>query len=124
MKIRLHFLHGNTRELELHYDQKSYRHDVIVEINGLFYEVYFFMYTEMGYEMSNDGYFSFPGLILLDEISTPKIITAVRQLATNGYFDAFKGHKELPLNDDRFMHRWYITGKDSTKDMATIALDI
>lgn len=107
MNVVIYFLNGNDSEAESHYRQKEYRNDVIVEIDNLFYEVYFFVYDSLEYELTNDGFFSFPGIIILDEISNEKIYTAINKLIDYNYFTNFIGHKAFPVNK-RFMDRWYL----------------
>lgn len=109
MKVTVYFLNGNTELMENHYSQKEYRDDIIVEIDGLFFEVYFFVEGMLKYEMTNDGFFSFPGIIILDEMSSMKIINSIEKLIDYGYFNSFVGHRTLPLNE-RFVNRWYLTG--------------
>jgi hypothetical protein len=106
MSIIIHFLNGNNISIQNHYQQKEYRDDVVVEIDGLFYEVYFFVEGIMKYEMTNDGFFSFPGLIVLDEINNDKIYTAIDKLIDLHYFDHFIGKEKFPLNN-RFNQGWY-----------------
>jgi hypothetical protein len=107
MSISIHFLNGNDLSTQDHYLQKGYRDDIIIEINGLFYEVYFFADGSTKYEMTKDGFFSFPGMIVLDEIIHDKILLSVNRLLDYGYFEMFKGHTEFPLNK-RFMQKWYL----------------
>ena len=106
MSVVIHFLNGNDNHIQSHYFQKEYRDDVIVEINARFYEVYFFVKEVMEYEMRKDGFFSFPGLIILDEISNEKICIAINNLVDIGYFNFFVGYAEIPYNN-RFIHKWY-----------------
>jgi hypothetical protein len=103
----MHFLNGNDLSTQNHYLQKGYRNDVIIEISGLFYEVYFFADWSIKNEMSTEGFFSFPGMIVLDEIIHGKILLSINSLLDYGYFDMFKGHTEFPLNK-RFMHKLYL----------------
>ena len=60
--------------------KRSYRDDIIIEISGLFYEVYFFADGSIKYEMTKDGFFSFPGMIVLDEIIHEKILLSINSL--------------------------------------------
>ena len=115
MTVIIHFLNGNDIEMEIHYRQKEYRNDVILEINGLFYEVYFFVYDSFKYELTQDGFFSLPGIIVLDEISNKKIYTAINSLIDHNYFDNFIGQNTMPINS-RFMDRWYLNNFNYTLD--------
>jgi hypothetical protein len=72
MSVVVHFLNGNDAAIEAHYSQKSYRNDIVVEIDAAFYEVCFFTPSALEYEMTKAGYFSIPGMIILDEISSEK----------------------------------------------------
>jgi hypothetical protein len=107
MSVIIHFRNGNDMPMEVHYREKEYRDDVIVEIDKKFYEVYFFVADTLEYEMTRDGFFSLPGLIILDEISSEKIYKAVNYLVDIHYFDSFNAHRELPLNNT-FASKWYI----------------
>lgn len=105
MPVILHFTAGNNLSSEFHYLEKGYRNDIIVEINGRFYPVYFFLEDTLKYEMT-DLCFSFPGLIILNEISSDKIIYSIIYLYDLGYFSHFTGYDSIPLNSD-FQHSWY-----------------
>jgi hypothetical protein len=105
MSIIIHFFNGNDETIEMHYSQKEYRNDVIIEINHVFYEVYFFVKDALEYEMRKDGFFSLPGLIILDEISNDKIINAIKELFILGYFDSFKGYSDKL--DNKFANKFY-----------------
>lgn len=124
MEVSVHFLNGNSASMELHYSQKEYRDDVIVEIDKRFYEVYFWDAGAIQNEMTNEGFFSFPGMIILDEISSEKILNAISILTRKGFFDYFSGNEIMPVNN-RFGHRWYLyVGPDSNADyMETIRLE-
>lgn len=104
--MKIYFLNSNTLEIENHYFDKEYRDDIIIEIKGLYYEVYFFTKDALEYEMTKDGFFSFPNMIILEEITTEKIINSVTYLNHKGFFDRFKGEKELNQRR-RFIHGWY-----------------
>jgi hypothetical protein len=67
--IKVHFLNGGYHDIEQHYNIKEYRDDVVVEIGSLFYEVYFYTPNSLHYEMNDKGLFSYPGIIILDEIT-------------------------------------------------------
>ena len=99
-------MNGNDKSIEDHYSQKEYRNDTILEIHGKFYEVYFFVSDSLEYEMRKDGFFSLPGLIILDEISNEKIYTALNYLIDIGYFDSFTPYNEIPINKT-FANKWY-----------------
>ena len=105
MEVIIHFLNGNDVSLQNHYTHKGYRDDIIVEISGLYYEVYFYVDGNMHYEMRYD-FFSFPGLIVLDVITNEKIFSSLRQLIDLKYFDYFIGKDVFPLNK-RFQDVWY-----------------
>lgn len=106
MSIIIHFLNGNDKSMQSHYFRKEYRNDVVVEINSSFYEVYFYVEGSMQYEMTGDGFFALPGLIVLDEISNEKIYASIAYLAGIGYFSQFVGYQVLPYAN-RFMKAWY-----------------
>lgn len=106
MTVNIYFFNGNNAAIEAHYAEKEYRNDIVVEIENRFYEVYFFTKDALEYEMRKDGFFALPGIIILDEISAAKIITAVQFLSNSGFFDTFKGYDENPINNG-FAHRWY-----------------
>src|ERR1700739_4554649 len=107
MNVIIHFLNGNDLAIQDHYREKEYRTDVIVQIGSLYYEVYFFVFDSLQYELTKDGFFSFPGLIVLDEITNSKIYAAIDQLIDHKYFEAFIGKKDFPLNN-RFLNSWYL----------------
>ena len=65
--------------------------------------------------MRKDGFFSFPGLVILAEISNHKIYNAILNLYKMGYFDSFRGYSEDPSNK-RFINRWYKDGPLSSFD--------
>jgi hypothetical protein len=107
MHLVLHYLTGNTEDIESHYFEKEYRDDIIVQVENSYFEVYFFTKDALNYEMTKDGYFAFPGLIILDEITSDKIKTAIINLATRNYFDKFNGQESI-LPGSRFIHKWYV----------------
>lgn len=106
MIVNIYFFNGNNPGIEAHYAQKEYRNDIVVEIENRFYEVYFFTKDALEYEMRKDGFFALPGIIILDEISAAKIISAVDFLSKSGFFDTFKGYDESPINNG-FANKWY-----------------
>ena len=108
MAVFIHFLNGNNRELEDHYFIKGYRNDVFVEIDTIFYEVYFFTKDSLEYEMRKDGFFSLPGIIILDEITLDKIIASVNYLLSVHFFDVFKGYSRESILNGNFSNRWYV----------------
>jgi hypothetical protein len=112
----VYFLNGNTNEIEYYYAEKEYRDDIILEINDLYYEVYFFTIDALEYEMTKDGYFAHPCMIILDEISTEKIIKAITELKKRGFFKRFQGMTQLN-QEKRFIHEWY-SNKLSLYDMS------
>ncbi|MHA4812519.1 hypothetical protein ACX0G9_30785 [Flavitalea flava] len=124
MQKVIHFLNGNNILMEDHYMQKGYRDDIIVEIDKLFYEVYFFSEGVLKYEMTNDGYFSLPGIIIIDEVNTKGIINAINILIEMKYFESFKGKEEIPLNS-RFLQKWHqVIGPEFTLEtLSSFALD-
>lgn len=95
--------------MESHYNCKEYRTDVVVEIDGTFYEVYFFVEGVLKYEMRKDGFFSYPGLIILEELTTKNILNAIENLADMGYFKLFTGYSSLP-EEGRFISKWFVEG--------------
>ncbi|HZY36611.1 MAG TPA: hypothetical protein VFE53_08180 [Mucilaginibacter sp.] len=121
--VLIHFLTGNDQSAENHYAQKAYRNDVVVEIDGLFYEVYFYVESTMKYEMrltmkdeiTASGFFSMPGLIVVEDISNEIIYSAIDQLVDLKYFDWLVGKRQMPINN-RFQNLWSImSGIDSSK---------
>lgn len=97
MKVTVYFPGGNTKETDMHYNMKENRRDVVVEIENIFYEVYFYVDGNIQYEMTADGFFSIPGMIVLNEVTTEKILKSISWLAGNGYFKYFKGYDTIPL---------------------------
>jgi hypothetical protein len=106
MKINVYFLHGNSKEMQIHFKEKECRTDIVVEIDGIFYEVYFFTDGVIRYEMRMDGFFTFPGLIIVDQLTTETILNAIEKLADMGYFSSFTGYTSLP-EEVRFLRHWY-----------------
>jgi len=106
MAVYIHYLNGNDISIQNHYLEKEYRNDIEIEIDGLFYEVYFFTKDALEYEMTKDGFFSLPGMIILEEITNEKIILAIENLLDTGYFTCFKGYKSL-ISLEKFSNRWY-----------------
>jgi hypothetical protein len=92
--------------LEDYYQHKEYRNDIIVEKSELYYEVHFFTQSALEYEMTKDGYFALPGLIILDNITTSNIKNSLLMLDEKGFFENLKGMKSLSY-EKRFMHAWY-----------------
>ncbi len=103
----IYFLSDNSVEIENYYTEKEYRDDIVLKINEQFYEVYFYTKDALEYEMTKDGFFAFPGMIILDIITTEKIITAVRELQKRGFFKRLKGLDNLNQLH-RFVHDWYV----------------
>ena len=94
--MKIYFLNGNTPEIEYHYLEKEYRNDVIVEIEGLLYDLYFFTIDALQYKMTKDGFFSLSGMIILDEISTENIKKSILTLYERKFFFInSKGKKNL-----------------------------
>jgi len=104
--IKVYFLQGNSPEIEWYYADKEYRHDVFVEKDNLFYDVHFFTQSSLTYEMTRSGFFSLPGLIVLDDISKESIIRAIVELSKFHFFEKLKG---LPYLDqsESFIYLWY-----------------
>jgi hypothetical protein len=113
--MKVYFLNNNTVEIENYYAEKEYRDDIILEINNLYYEVYFFTRDALEYEMTKDGFFAFPGMIILDVISTENIIKAAIELEQKNFFNRLQGMRQLNQNE-RFIHDWY-SNKLSLYDM-------
>ena len=88
--IKFYFLQGNSPEIEWYYADKEYRHDVFVEKDNLFYDVHFFTQSSLTYEMTRSGFFSLPGLIVLDDISKESIIRAIVELSKFHFFEKLK----------------------------------
>lgn len=107
MSLIIHFLNGNNTKIENHYFEKEYRNDIIVESNGKYYEVYFFTQDALTYEMTIEGYFGLPGLIILDQITTDKIKKSIFELERKGFFKRFSGMGQLN-QEVRFIHNWYV----------------
>lgn len=124
MDILVHFLNGTDEAINNHYAQKEYRDDIIVEIENLFYEVYFYVDGTLIYEFTDAGFFSLPGLIILDEISYDKIIHCLKELVNYKYFEHFKGSPAFPIKK-RFIDKWYLNelSQPGLKDLATIKLE-
>lgn len=124
-KLIIHFLDGSDVDIEDHYRQKDYRLDIIVEFDGLYYEVYFFLESVLWYEMRADGFFSFPGIIFLDEISNAKIINSLKVLVGMGFLKNFRGHESMPVSN-RFVDVWYMFGDKmhSIEKLSSIVLVI
>jgi hypothetical protein len=78
---------GTGDDIELYFAQKGYRNDVSVKIGHCTYEVYFFLPSNLIYEMTLDGYCSFPGLIILDDITSANIENSIHKLIELGYFN-------------------------------------
>ncbi|MES2559353.1 MAG: hypothetical protein V4590_06410 [Bacteroidota bacterium] len=106
MEVNVHFLNGNSPAMQQYYAHKNYRDDVIIQINKLFYEVYFYTEASMDKEIGEKGFFSLPGLIMLNEINNNEIYSAIDGLIELGYFDCFKGKTEFPIKN-RFADKWY-----------------
>lgn len=106
MSVIIHFLNGNDESIKNHYFQKEYRNDIFLEIHGNFYEVYFFVADTLEFEMKKDGFFSLPGLIILDEITNEKIFSSINYLIDSGYFENFVPLKKIDINKT-FANKWY-----------------
>lgn len=106
MRLVIYFLNGTDKRINEYYLEKEYRDDIVVELNDLYYELYFYTPDSLEYEMTNEGYFSLPGLIILDEISIGKIKKSIINLLNKGYFGRFKGKRKLS-QENRFIHDWY-----------------
>lgn len=118
MTITIHYLNGNDTSCQNHYLQKEYRDDIIAEIDGLFYDVYFFTIDSLKYEMRRDGFCSFPGMIILDEINNNLILNSINTLADIGYFDELAGRKEM-FCEKRYQEKWYVQiGPDFKRENA------
>lgn len=102
----VHFLNGNDLSVQHHYEQKEYRNDIFIEIDGCYYEVYFFTQSSLEHEMRKEGFLSLPGIIILDEIKNDLIFLAITDLLERGWFNYFMGHTEMSLNRT-FANRWY-----------------
>ena len=111
MENEIYFLNGSNLEIDAHYSEKEYRDDVLVKLDNLFYELYFFTADSLEYEMTKDGYFSFPGLIILDEITKDKIKASIHFLKEKGFFTKLVGSKEFSPNN-RFVNSWYVNHLD------------
>jgi len=109
MKITVYFLDGNSEEMQMHHNHREYRNDVIVEIDATFYEVHFYVEGVLRYEMRKDGFFSYPGLIIVKDLTTEYILNAIENLADMGYFSLFTGYPSLP-EEERFIKNWYMEG--------------
>lgn len=107
MNMIVYFRNGNDESIQQHYHQKEYRDDIIVRHQDLYYEVYFFTESSLKYEMRKGGYFSLPGIIVLEEISNLKITTAIKELSELGYFSWFTGKREIPLLNKQFLQKIY-----------------
>ncbi|WP_315814157.1 hypothetical protein [Paraflavitalea speifideaquila] len=120
MKVNIHCLNGNGLDIENHYNQKEYRDDIVIEIDGMYFEVYFFLPHALEYEMTIQGYYSLPGLILLDDITFDKICSAINKLLDFNYFDQFKGSSNGP-EFDRFFRKWLSdTGSIPREDRSVV----
>jgi hypothetical protein len=121
----IYFFNGISSDIQNHYFQKQYRNDVIIENNGRYYEVYFFTKDALEYEMTKDGFFSLPGLVILEEITQKHLVDSVTHLLKIGYFDEFKGCDLMPIKN-RFHERWYenVEAKISTENMVSISICI
>ena len=123
MTTTIYFFNGNNESSEKYYFEKEYRDDIVIKIDDLFYELYFFTQDSIEYEMTKDGYFSLPGLIILDSISLEKIIKSIKHLKQKGYFDNFKGTTELSQKN-RFLHKWYENNLSLFNDKSLEILEI
>jgi len=108
MSATIYFLNGDTPELEGHYYEKEYRDDIVVEINKVFYEVYFFTQDSLIREFRLDGFFAMPGLIVLDVMKKETIITSIKYLLQVGFFDSFKGYDKSTILTSNFSMQYYV----------------
>lgn len=123
-KLTIYYLNGNDLLMESHYLDKGYRDDVLIKIQESFYEVYFFTADALEYEMTRDGYFSLPGMIILEEITTDKITIALKQLVERGYFNHL--NKLTDFDESlRFSASWYnpVVKFDHSKIMKVVLID-
>lgn len=58
---------------------------------------------------NNKGGKSYPGLIILEELTTKNILNAIENLADMGYFKLFTGYSSLP-EEGRFISKWFVEG--------------
>lgn len=124
MKATVHFFSGTDALTESHYNEKEYRHDIMVEIDGLYYEVYFITEGSINNEMLMGGFISYPGLIVVEDINYETIILAIKFLIGKGYFSYFKGSSICDINNT-FMHRLHIfPGQGFTKAPVSVPLAI
>ena len=65
-------------DLETYFLEKGYRNDVSVVIENESYEMYFFLASTLEYELTTDGYCTYPGLVILENISTNNIEVAIQ----------------------------------------------
>ncbi len=107
MTIIIHYLAGNDALYQDHYLEKEYRDDIVVEIDGLYYDVYFFTSDSLKYEMRRDGFCSFPGMIILEEITNDLILNSINVLVDLGYFKELMGKAEMS-HRKRYIDKWYI----------------
>lgn len=98
MNATIHFLTGNTQAVQRYYEEHGFRDDIVIELNRYYFEVYFYTPSAVEREMRNKEILMMPGLILMDAISNNKIYAAIDFLIESGYFAAFKGTSEFPLN--------------------------
>ena len=76
----------------------------MVEINGIYYELYFITDGSIANEMERGGFISYPGLIVVEDINYETIMLAIKFFLWKGYFDYFKGSRVRDINKT-FMHR-------------------
>lgn len=107
-EYRIIYMMGKTLDYEEYFRQKGYRDDIFIEIGQDLFEVYFFLYDTLEYEMMLDGYCSYPGLIIIDDITSEKIEIAVKGLYKFGFFDYLK---PFDSTKGRFRDRIWINPK-------------
>lgn len=93
---------------EMYFCEKGYRNDVSVIIENNCYEVYFFLASALKYEMTIKGFCSFPGLVILDDVTTDKIEASIEDLFNIGYF---KYLAPVAKGQKRFWESIYIVPK-------------
>jgi len=117
--LQVYYLNGNDNLIEDYYFEKEYRDDVMVRLNDIFYELYFFTSDALEFELTQGGYFSLPGLIVLEEISTKFIEKAIVNLEKRNYFNKLKGMDKFSP-ENRFIHNWYTNKLSLKKDSVLI----
>jgi len=80
---------GRASDFEDYFKEKDFRNNVVAKTGNMQYEVYFFLASTLEYEMTKDGYCTFPVLIILDDITTINIEVAIERLFKEGCFNYF-----------------------------------